>query len=253
MIDSPRKTIAARRPLVERQCEFCESVFLALASRVDIGKAKFCSVKCQGAYRSTKGRSTITCCFCGVVFWIANYKVGAGQKYCSRKCLTDSGAISEWCSGNSGNKTSRHAVHISCTCEVCGEVRDLPPSQAAINSCCSHRCAGIKGARTLFARLGSTSIELAIEDVLVSLGIPYSPQHLLLNLTLADFFIEPDLVIYADGDYWHSLPGARRRDPYINKQLSLSGYRVLRFSESEIKANIEAVKLSIEGSYSASH
>jgi very-short-patch-repair endonuclease len=94
----------------------------------------------------------------------------------------------------------------------------------------------------LAKRPRSTKIEDALEILLIALKVPYEKQKPLLNMTLADFFIEPDLVVYADGDYWHSRPEVKKRDFRITKALIDAGYRVLRFSESTIYEKINNVK-----------
>jgi very-short-patch-repair endonuclease len=56
--------------------------------------------------------------------------------------------------------------------------------------------------------------------------------------TIADFYIpEQRLVIYADGDYWHSLPNVKKRDETQNFLLEFHGYKVLRLWEKAIKNN----------------
>jgi len=73
-----------------------------------------------------------------------------------------------------------------------------------------------------------------------------------------DIFIEQNICIFADGDYWHGNPtvfnpndeitssGGRKKvreiwakDEKINQSLELQGYNVLRFWEHEIKENPE--------------
>jgi len=53
------------------------------------------------------------------------------------------------------------------------------------------------------------------------------------------FFIEPNICIFADGDYWHNRPEAIERDKLVNKELINKGYKVLRFWENEIRSNID--------------
>ena len=73
-----------------------------------------------------------------------------------------------------------------------------------------------------------------------------------------DIFIEQNICVFADGDYWHGNPmmfdpndeitssGGRKKvreiwakDEKINQSLELQGYNVLRFWEREIKENPE--------------
>lgn len=60
----------------------------------------------------------------------------------------------------------------------------------------------------------------------------------LINLTVPDIYIEPNVVIYADGDYWHNRPDTKNRDQYVNRGLEKAGYKVFRFWEHEIKSDV---------------
>tara|TARA_Y100000034_G_C6808455_1_gene363197 strand:+ start:407 stop:619 length:213 start_codon:yes stop_codon:yes gene_type:complete len=57
-----------------------------------------------------------------------------------------------------------------------------------------------------------------------------------------DFFVEPNIVIYADGVFWHNKPKAKRRDSRINSMLEKRGYRTLRFPGDVLKEHPEKVK-----------
>jgi very-short-patch-repair endonuclease len=46
--------------------------------------------------------------------------------------------------------------------------------------------------------------------------------------------IEPNLVVFCDGDYWHNLPNYKDRDKRQNKELKKLGYKVCRLWEHEI-------------------
>jgi len=73
-----------------------------------------------------------------------------------------------------------------------------------------------------------------------------------------DIFIEPNICIFADGDYWHGNPvmfnpnneitssGGRKKvweiwqkDEKVNQLLASQGYKILRFWESELNNNPE--------------
>lgn len=95
-----------------------------------------------------------------------------------------------------------------------------------------------------------SSIELMLRKALNKIGIEFEPHKKLLNITEVDIFIEPNIVIYCDGDYWHANPSKYNyneldnnqedhveRDTRNNILLEEKGYIVLRFWESEIKLN----------------
>jgi len=60
------------------------------------------------------------------------------------------------------------------------------------------------------------------------------------NISIADFKID-DTLIFADGDYWHNLPGRRERDLIQTNKLEEMGYRVIRFDGSLIENNGELI------------
>lgn len=83
-----------------------------------------------------------------------------------------------------------------------------------------------------------TSIERAIQSELELRGIACYRNTPVANYCQADFaFPEKKVAVFADGDYWHNLPKVRERDQRINTTLREQGYLVLRYSETEIKAN----------------
>jgi very-short-patch-repair endonuclease len=57
---------------------------------------------------------------------------------------------------------------------------------------------------------------------------------------LLDFaFPDIRLCVEADGDYWHSIPGAKERDCNRDQTLARCGWTTLRFSETKINASTE--------------
>ena len=66
-----------------------------------------------------------------------------------------------------------------------------------------------------------------------------------------DFFVEPNLIIEIDGEYWHSLPENKRKDEIRRKELIERGYRLLIIPSFEImnksyKINEENIKKYLE-------
>jgi len=52
-----------------------------------------------------------------------------------------------------------------------------------------------------------------------------------------DIFIEPNICIFVDGDYWHRLHKTVIRDNLVNHELWKQGYHVIRMWESDILTN----------------
>ena len=79
-----------------------------------------------------------------------------------------------------------------------------------------------------------TKIELILEKWLKEKGIVFKKHKPIEKITVPDFFIMPNICLYADGDYWHSFENVKKRDKRINKILRSSGYKVIRLSETKI-------------------
>ena len=84
--------------------------------------------------------------------------------------------------------------------------------------------------------LRDTSIELKVKFFLDQLKVPYKTHKAIMGMTQPDFFIEPNICIYCDGDYWHKLPNVVEKDKKINETLKFAGYRVIRLWENEINS-----------------
>jgi len=84
---------------------------------------------------------------------------------------------------------------------------------------------------------GNTSIELALQNKLTELGINFTKHKPILGQP--DIFIEPNICVFADGDYWHNLPNSLQRDNFVTTTLEQKGYKVLRFWEHDINNNLD--------------
>lgn len=78
----------------------------------------------------------------------------------------------------------------------------------------------------------NTRIERDLQQFLTELGVKYETQVALIGQP--DIFIEPNICIFADGDYWHTLEKQMSRDAHVNSQLQELGYTVYRFWEHDI-------------------
>lgn len=157
------------------------------------------------------------CRVCGEAFYVfpSNEKRGLGI-YCSNKCkFEDSWKQECRICANCGNEFSVH--------------------QASQQFLCSRKCA--------LEYRGPTDIEIAMEDWLKEQEIEYEVQKSLCAVTVADFFVAPNIAIYCDGDYWHNLPKNKQQDGFVNKVLKTNGYRVIRLLGSEIKEGVRPVEL----------
>ena len=95
-----------------------------------------------------------------------------------------------------------------------------------------------------------TDIELMIEYWLLNNEIFYEFQRYI-NLpstyTKIDFFIEPNICLYCDGNYYHELEKRKMADERITKELESLGYRIIRLWGSDIHDGVrpwEILRLS---------
>ena len=70
-------------------------------------------------------------------------------------------------------------------------------------------------------------------------GKHYSKEAKRKGIALVDFLLPNKIIIQADGDYWHNLPGRKNRDINQDFLLSFKGYKIFRFTETEIKKSTE--------------
>lgn len=112
------------------------------------------------------------------------------------------------------------------TCLNCDETFVVKHYAEKERRFCSKKCS--------FEYQGPTSIEEKIMDELDESGYDYEFQKEVDNY-FADFFIENmDLVIEADGDFWHSGVNQEREGSLLNK-----GYNVIHFTGTEINNDVK--------------
>ena len=81
-----------------------------------------------------------------------------------------------------------------------------------------------------------TSIERKVEEVLQALGLWFIREFRIKN-RVYDFYL-PDfnMLIEADGTYWHSRPESIENDSYKNSLAESMGYRLVRLTEEQINS-----------------
>jgi G:T-mismatch repair DNA endonuclease (very short patch repair protein) len=155
-------------------------------------------------------------------------------KYCSDSCRV---------SAREGRKQTYER-----DCPCCGKTFEchrkdmLNPTSRKFKKYCSQRCVLIS------TKKANTWIELEIEQYLKDNGIDYIPQHRVGRFTV-DFFIpEKNVVIEANGDFWHANPEIYGEGPLYKIQsqavekdkrklarLDADGYNVIVVWENDLK------------------
>lgn len=126
---------------------------------------------------------------------------------------------------------------IRVNCVICNKEIHVYPSDIKYNkynnSFCSHRCSGIWIVK--HQKTKDTYIERKIEDELIRRNIPYTKQVPLLGITIVDFLLPHNTIIYCDGDYWHSKKVNKGKDIAQDTVLFFKNYKIFRFLEKDIK------------------
>lgn len=94
---------------------------------------------------------------------------------------------------------------------------------------------GIVGAKKMSELKGPTSIEKKLYDELKKKRLLFEKQKLINGKFLVDAYIPSlNMIIEADGAYWHSLEKIIKKDKSENSYLKKCGYKLIRLSENEI-------------------
>ena len=100
-----------------------------------------------------------------------------------------------------------------------------------------YRERGLKGLVKQQNMKEPTSLEKAVYDYLLLKGILFEKQKLVNGKFIVDAYIPAlNLIIEADGKYWHSLDRVRKKDKAENAYLIKCGFKLLRLNEEEIKS-----------------
>jgi len=103
-----------------------------------------------------------------------------------------------------------------------------------------------------------TNPELILFDVMKEMSIKFKKHTPIKTICQADVFIQPNIVLFADGDYWHSNPRFYpkptyqaqikniKRDKKANSKLIKEGYLVERFWEYDLINKREKCKAIIK-------
>ena len=86
-----------------------------------------------------------------------------------------------------------------------------------------------------------TSIEKKVYDELRLRGFLFETQKLINGKFIVDAYIPSlNLIIEADGDYWHGLEENKKHDKARNAYLTKCGYNMLRLKECDINKDVQS-------------
>ncbi len=99
---------------------------------------------------------------------------------------------------------------------------------------------GIESRRLHYSMPRETTIETLVYAELERRGVTFVKQQVVDGLWVVDALIPgAKFVIECDGEYWHSLPEMEKRDHRKDAYLKSRGYKVLRFPEVAIRADVQ--------------
>jgi very-short-patch-repair endonuclease/endogenous inhibitor of DNA gyrase (YacG/DUF329 family) len=194
---------------------------------------QWCSAACRYATPGWQDackpgqRKDVACLICGKV--VSRPLSATNSKYCSYHCLgIANGARQE------RNPDARREY----TCEECGKTFIHWKSVSYRKRFCSRSCVATWTGRHRHI-LRPTSIETALAAAFATHGIEVVREYRF-GFFCLDFAI-PDrkIAIEADGDYWHSIAKQVFADARKDATLKAAGWRIFRFTETQINASPE--------------
>jgi len=227
-------------------CKQCGKVFYSHPSSIKRGGGKFCSIKCVGLFHRGKnspvwkgGEIKRVCRICG-------------KEFLMKRCLLKIKGRGQTCSTKCANKNKKGEKHYRWKggkakriCKICGKLFYRKPFfvKKGQGDFCGKSCSAIW--RMKHRKTKDTDIEIAIEKELNQRHISYNKQVPIPKAhTIVDFLLPNKIIIYCDGNFFHNSKwaekvGKKNRDMNQNTLLSLAGYKVFRFSGTEIKKSAE--------------
>jgi len=122
----------------------------------------------------------------------------------------------------------------------------VPPSRKGIKSTMPKEFFQRIGALSILSqnnRKTPTSIERKLYKYLEFKKIIFNKQHFINHFVVDAYIPKLNLIIEADGIYWHNLEKNKKKDKAKTAYLEKCGYELLRLSEDEINNNSFVNKL----------
>ena len=205
---------------VEKQCISCGKVFLRYPSEMTHNRGKFCSKSCEG--KALKTGQVFNCPQCGKPVYVRISQIKAGRrKFCSAECF---------------NLSRKKRVQRICL--FCNKSFDIQPSHVADNR-------GVFCSMDCYRSARFSDLERIVAEQLSSQDVKFIRQFKI-GRYYVDFFIPShNIVIEAEGDFWHSSRKQKAKDRRRDDSFQSHGYRVIHIKEHDIRTNNIAVRLSL--------
>lgn len=177
------------------------------------------------------GKTQCVCEVCGKQF--ATY---TDEKHKGRFCSKDCKYVGY---KDKGNPCFRDAKVVR-ECLTCGGKFEVYKKNR-VGKFCSMSCSTTYTIKHHIKK-ADTDIEKILENFLLTMGTEFEKQKVIDGICVADFFVKPNIVFFADGDYWHSTPKHVITDNRVNERLENAGYDVIRILGSSLKHGLSNFK-----------
>jgi len=218
-----------KKKKIKLVCEVCGKEFWVLPSSLRWINRQTCSRKCQGLLR--RKRVIKICKNCGEKFEVRDCETkGAHRgKFCSLKCRYEFMV---------GKNAPVPLNRVKINCETCGKEFEVSKSEKNIARFCSRSCLGKWNVLYNIKRQRPTSLEKGVKGMMESLDLEFEMEKRIKPF-IVDFFVKPNFIIEADGNYWHR---DEKKDKRRDTKLKSLGYQVLHLPEDLIKQDAQSCK-----------
>lgn len=225
---------------LQSKCKNCGKEFSYYKSSTK-NRGKFCSRRCKADYSKKTSGAIRVCPICKKEFYAkGNPKT---KICCSKEC------------GAKQRKTGKTIKCLLCGRETYKTKFEL---NRAENSFCSQLCANryqqqtkdkdkmrANGTKSIISQLekrGQNKLEIKGSEILKDLGVKFSEQVPMFDKFVVDVLLdEKPIVIQWDGEYWHNQKKNKQRDISQDAYLKKCGYQVLRYTDKQIKNDLQFV------------
>ena len=229
-------------PQVRKPCETCGKEIAVTESKLARGWGRFCSIECRDIERWGGDRKiTFACAECGAPRTVTRtLAVDGGGTYCSTECMYR------------GRRNQ-----LEHTCRICGMTFEravsVGPAKFCSRACLtkwrktdpSERARVQKMRQAMLAQRVPTRCESALYELMGDIfGSEWQPQFQLGYWTVDAAVPALQLVVQADGDYWHgrleqhrthlSVKRNRANDRRCDTYCAKNGWTVLRLWETDL-------------------
>ena len=212
-------------------CKNCNKEFYEIPARIKIGRGQYCSSHCRNIGSAMVVQKE--CLQCKKQFAYKKRIYRTERKFCSLKCSTDYNIGKAPQIGEEGRKKLMVFLHSRKGKPAVDYDKSVYKTPEFKEKCRKHRLS-----QTFLQQ--DTDIEILLKEAMDRAGIKYEHPYNLDGKFICDFgFPFTKLIVEADGSYWHSLARNKHYDNLKNKYCETHGWRLVRFTDKQIKKEID--------------